>query len=144
MRGLPGATSGEKEAVVIDLQEVRKAAWHFARICYEYEKMGASSQPALYGPTANMLRDLADEVEQLQYGHSVFDHPLAKENRRLEHIIKMLNVEPLGDFIYNVRDREGQGWDGPRMKNWGQACMKVKEIAGPWTGKLLDNDEPPE
>jgi hypothetical protein len=34
-----------------------------------------------------------------------------------------LNLE---DRIYDVREREGQGWDGPAVKQWGDACQLVK------------------
>lgn len=39
--------------------------------------------------------------------------------------LTMLMQEPLGDFIYDVRDSEMQGWDGPRVANWSKAIMKA-------------------
>jgi hypothetical protein len=34
----------------------------------------------------------------------------------------------LGDLCYLVRDREGQGWDGPRVKLWGDACERMRKL----------------
>lgn len=42
----------------------------------------------------------------------------------------------LGDCIYDVREREGEGWEGPRVKAWGEAvheaeaAIKAAEDAG--------------
>lgn len=43
----------------------------------------------------------------------------------LEALQKLMR-EPLGDFIYDIRDSEMQGWDGPRVTNWGEACILAK------------------
>jgi len=32
----------------------------------------------------------------------------------------------LGDLIYYVREREGEGWDGPAVTAWGEAVEKAK------------------
>ena len=50
--------------------------------------------------------------------------------------LKALATNPslnLEDRIYDVRDREGQGWDGPDVKQWGDAVT--------WANKLLKEDE---
>ena len=45
--------------------------------------------------------------------------------------LKMLSkVRDLGDFIYDIREREGKGWDGPKVKVWSDACELVKEVVG--------------
>lgn len=31
----------------------------------------------------------------------------------------------LGDLVYNIRDRELKGWEGPAVKAWSDAVMKV-------------------
>lgn len=33
----------------------------------------------------------------------------------------------LEDHIYTVREREGQGWDGPAVKAFSDACMLVRD-----------------
>lgn len=38
----------------------------------------------------------------------------------------MLFKEELGDFIYEIRDNELKGWEGPRVMNWGKAVTKAK------------------
>jgi hypothetical protein len=32
----------------------------------------------------------------------------------------------LGDLVYMVRDREGEGWDGPAVKQWSDAVMAAE------------------
>lgn len=47
----------------------------------------------------------------------------------------LYGIRDLGDFIYDVREREGKGWDGPKVQAWGEACEAadriVKEAGGP-------------
>ncbi len=42
--------------------------------------------------------------------------------------LKTLDDESIGDFIYNIREKEGLGWDGPRVAAWGKACTVIREI----------------
>jgi len=42
--------------------------------------------------------------------------------------LKAISSNPhvnLGDLIYQVREREGMGWDGDAVKAWSDACDKV-------------------
>ena len=34
----------------------------------------------------------------------------------------------LEDHFYAVRDREGKGWEGPRMLQWGKACEEARQL----------------
>lgn len=34
----------------------------------------------------------------------------------------------LGDLIYDVREREGKGWEGKSVKQWSDAVQKVNEV----------------
>lgn len=34
----------------------------------------------------------------------------------------------LGDLVYEVREREGLGWEGPSVKAWGSAVARAKAI----------------
>jgi len=40
--------------------------------------------------------------------------------------LTLLCQESLEDWIYDIREREGLGWNGPRVKAWGQACVKAR------------------
>lgn len=45
-------------------------------------------------------------------------------------ILKALMSNPhisLGDLVYEVRGREGMGWDGPAVKQWSDAATAVKQ-----------------
>lgn len=44
----------------------------------------------------------------------------------LERILKGLTTNPhldLGDLVYDIREREGEGWDGPAVAMWSNAVM---------------------
>jgi hypothetical protein len=34
----------------------------------------------------------------------------------------------LEDHFYAIREREGLGWDGPRMMKWGKACEAARKL----------------
>jgi hypothetical protein len=34
----------------------------------------------------------------------------------------------LGDLVYQVREREGEGWDGPSVKAWSDAVVAAKDV----------------
>lgn len=34
----------------------------------------------------------------------------------------------LGDQVYEVREREGQGWDGPSVKAWSDAVAAAGDV----------------
>jgi hypothetical protein len=40
----------------------------------------------------------------------------------------LFDAGDLEDHFYAVREREGQGWEGPRMKRWGQACDEARQL----------------
>ena len=41
----------------------------------------------------------------------------------------------LGDLAYQVREREGEGWDGPAVKAWSEAVSQAKAAIAKATGK---------
>jgi hypothetical protein len=44
-------------------------------------------------------------------------------------ILSQLNsIIPLEDCIYDVREHEGQGWEGPKVKAWGGACIRMTKL----------------
>ena len=48
--------------------------------------------------------------------------------RPLEILRTLNEIIPLGDLVYEVREREGHDWDGPKVKAWGEACAKMEEL----------------
>lgn len=48
--------------------------------------------------------------------------------RLLGALSALLNAEhvSLGDLVYEIREREGQGWDGPAVKAWSDAVTEAK------------------
>lgn len=34
----------------------------------------------------------------------------------------------LDDHFYDIREREGLGWEGPRMLQWGKACEEARQL----------------
>ena len=42
--------------------------------------------------------------------------------------LRMLMREPLGDWVYDIRDNEMQGWEGPRVTAWAEAVKKTGSV----------------
>jgi hypothetical protein len=40
----------------------------------------------------------------------------------------------LGDLVYEVREREGEGWEGTAVKQWSEAVSKVESAIAKATG----------
>lgn len=40
----------------------------------------------------------------------------------LQALEKLAGATPLGDYVYDIREDEGLGWDGPRVKAWSDGC----------------------
>lgn len=41
----------------------------------------------------------------------------------------------LGDLVYQIREREGEGWEGAAVKGWSEAITKAKAAIAKATGK---------
>lgn len=39
-------------------------------------------------------------------------------------------ISALGDFVYNIREEEGEGWNGRRVTAWAEGCRLAKEALG--------------
>lgn len=52
--------------------------------------------------------------------------PLPKD---LRDACKTLERESFGDFIYEIREREGRNWDGPRVKAFSAAVDILRRYA---------------
>ena len=51
--------------------------------------------------------------------------------RGVEHCIKIIDgIHDIGDVIYDVRENEGKGWDGPEVKAYGEAVAALKAYLG--------------
>lgn len=46
---------------------------------------------------------------------------LLKRLGEVEHI-------SLGDLVYNIREREGEGWEGPAVVAWGSTCEEIIQL----------------
>jgi len=47
----------------------------------------------------------------------------------LESVIVVVNeLHNLSDAIYDVREREGEGWEGPKVKAYGEAISKLRAL----------------
>jgi hypothetical protein len=42
----------------------------------------------------------------------------------------LMDIQDLGDFIYNIREQEGKGWEGPLVCKWGDTCEHAKKLVG--------------
>jgi hypothetical protein len=52
----------------------------------------------------------------------------------LRVLYDLSQVMELGDLVYDIREREGQGWEGPKVQAWSNACERMR--------KLLEGYEP--
>ena len=56
----------------------------------------------------------------------------------LKTAILTLSKENIGDFTYTIRDRELQGWEGPRVRAWSDASVTIDKYAA-----ILRTETPP-
>lgn len=57
--------------------------------------------------------------------------PSREEERlaELQSVIVVINeLNNLSDMIYDVRDRELKGWEGPKTKAYGEAISKLRAL----------------
>lgn len=40
----------------------------------------------------------------------------------------LFEVESIEDYVYDVRERECEGWEGPRVVAFGEACETLKRV----------------
>lgn len=55
------------------------------------------------------------------------------EEKDLRWAIQALLDNHVGDYVYDIRERELKGWAGPRVTAWGKACAILREYMA--TGK---------
>ena len=44
----------------------------------------------------------------------------------LKDALQVLLDEYFSDWVYDIREREGKGWDGPRVIAYGEACSAIE------------------
>lgn len=47
----------------------------------------------------------------------------------------LYSATSIGDYVYDIRERELKGWDGPRVTAWGEGARLAEEAlreAGRW------------
>jgi hypothetical protein len=65
-----------------------------------------------------------------RYGCKPFQMEADPAALALEALREFYDLRDLGDFIYEIREREGLGWEGPLVRRWGEACEKAKKALG--------------
>lgn len=76
----------------------------------------------------------APEVTEMSKFEKAIDSVEASPDEEIEPALIILNLllnNPsinLGDQIYQVRDNEGKGWNGPNVKAWADAVQKANEL----------------
>ena len=75
--------------------------------------------------TRNEMREILPILSGWVYGFN----PGATIGAELLSALEALLSNPylnLGDLVYQVREREGEGWDGPAVTAWSDAVMAAK------------------
>lgn len=63
----------------------------------------------------------------------IYTDPLGQAAPALAKALQALMTNShvdLGDLVYTVREREGQGWEGPAVKAWSDAVVAAKAALG--------------
>ena len=81
---------------------------------------------------AEAIDDLPAAMMAVHYALMELNLETAVKTGELPDPIQVLHdlfeAGDLEDHFYAVREREGQGWEGPRMKRWGQACDEAWQL----------------
>jgi hypothetical protein len=111
----------------------------------EYAKAKYEPQPGKHW--VRQLRNA--KVDAFVWGclhaHEVMEKEIQAKDREIEKlneikkIVEYLMNHPHFNFedqVYSVRDREGEGWDGPHVIGYGSAVAHLKELIPPNDGKI--------
>jgi len=55
----------------------------------------------------------------------------------LQILATLENIHHLGDYVYDIREREGLGWQGPKVTAWGAACTRAEHLVRPLLAKMV-------
>ena len=53
---------------------------------------------------------------------------IEKGQKALQVLRDFYSVCDLGDYVYDIREREGLGWDGPEVTTWSNACNTAEDL----------------
>lgn len=57
-------------------------------------------------------------------------------HKLLRALVAMDTVHPFGDQTYDVRERECEGWEGPKVKLWSDGCRTIDEMFAKYKDQL--------
>ena len=92
---------------------------------------GGAAFPMMSAAAENLKshqRQLDADGTEVGVSRQALDEALS-EYAELLGALLLLTGNPhidLGDLIYQVREREGEGWDGPAVLAWGEAIRSSK------------------
>lgn len=78
------------------------------------------------------------EIETIPDADGIFQEiidTLEAALKVVEAAITLDRIANFGDGIYDVRDRELKGWEGPKVVEYGRACTVFSEGIKPFTAK---------
>ena len=55
----------------------------------------------------------------------------------LQILATLEHTRHLDDYSYDIREREGLGWDGPKITAWGAACARAEQLIKPLLSRML-------
>ena len=81
---------------------------------------------------AEAIDDLPAAMMAAHYALMELNLETAQRTGELPDPIRVLHdlfeAGDLEDHFYAIREREGQGWEGPRMVKWGKACEAARKL----------------
>ena len=81
---------------------------------------------------AEAIDDLPAAMMAAHYALMELNLETAQRTGELPDPIRVLHdlfeAGDLEDHFYAIREREGQGWEGPRMVKWGKACGAARKL----------------
>lgn len=71
---------------------------------------------------------LSDTVKLAELVAEVKRRGFAIDTKALNILRALNDIRPLGDIAYDIREREGEDWEGPKTVAWGIQCAKMKTL----------------
>ena len=116
---LPNATKTEL-AVTFNLRQWRHV--------FQERALNKHAQWEIRAIFSSILDDLSERIPAV---FADLKQPFKQPSDEAIDILRTLSeVCNLGDHVYEVREREGKGWDGPLVTKWSDAVVRAKAILG--------------
>jgi thymidylate synthase ThyX len=115
---LPNATKTEL-AVTFNLRQWRHV--------FQQRALNKHAQWEIRDIFSGILKDLSERMPAVFAGLS----RQSPGEAAIDVLRALFEVRDLGDIIYDIREREGEGWDGPLVTKWGDAVARAKTILDP-------------